>query len=175
MVGNRFLIVCVAFCLLLSGAWAQENCITFITSPKCQSPETIAGNQCITFQSGLRDLQAYLVESTRGTYAPCDFVELHLPPGKHALSSSIFISAFGSMLKALRVYGSGEAYTSIECSQDVDMQEELFSIRMQNIEVVSVENVTVYGCSRPLSFENVQNLTVSRSTFRCVLRICTMT
>lgn len=172
MVGNRFLVVCVAFYLLLSGAWAQENCITFNTSPKCQSKETNAGNQCITFQSRLRNLQA---ESTRGTYAPYDCVELHLTAGKHALSSSIFISAYGSMLKALHVYGSGEAYTSIECSQDVDVQEELFSIRMQNIEVVSVEDVTVYGCSRPLSFENVQNLTVSRSTFRCVLRICTMT
>lgn len=174
MVGNRFFVVCVAFYLLLSGAWAQENCITFTTSPKCQSTETNAGNQCITFQSRLRNLQA---ESTRGTYAPYDCVELHLTAGKHALSSSIFISAgFGSMLKALHVYGSGEAYTSIECSQqDVDVQEELFSIRMQNIEVVSVENVTVYGCSRPLSFENVQNLTVSRSTFRCVVRICTMT
>ena len=163
MVGNRSLAVYVSFCLLLLGAWAQENCIAFIASPNCHSTESNVANQCITFQSGLRNLHSYL------NYTPYDCVEFHLTAEKHALSSSILVGDFSGRLKALHVYGSGEANSSIECSEDIDMQaQELFSIRMKNIEVISVEDVTVYGCTRPFSIENVQNVTVSRSTFRYV-------
>ena len=95
---------------------------------------------------------------------PHDCVDLNLSPGEHVLSSPVAIN--GTNI-SFRLYGSGEAFTSIKCADSITYTDH-YSLRLDKITSAVFEGISVLDCGRPIQVSNTRNVSIISSSFRYV-------
>ena len=138
---------------------------------RCRSAVTIdrTANVCQTLrlnttEQTCNDLQSALVQISSLTYSKADCFQVTILPGKHVLSQRVRIQ------RNILIRGVSDVEISFESSFDpTNVRDPFYIITITNATFAEISGISFQNSPGIIAIENVSNVLVYNSNFRCAL------